>query len=1584
MPHRQDPKNPFKKETELLGQEPSIFQRETEIPGFPSLAALLKEDAPPPSVIQDLISSIFPEPDLRIPFKDRLTLDQVMGIIAEDTSPFPLVLGADLTRTPVDPNLVIERPTGLESISPTGIRPLKGPIGTGVIGGTVRGAMNITEALEANPVTTIASFVTAPALIAFQGMREFVGTAAIPDILDTREGIELLQDKFVEITGEMIMASPKMSSREQEEARRAFQGLLASVVVGGVLFRGIGGPAFQVARQLGAEKATALKQAKFIRAKTTAVASLGVFGAAAGEPSEREKNFVMFALATIPLGLTFSAFKAIGKTDTPKINDSRRAVDYEQQRAARPFEQETTPVPEVRVTREEGVVGEIKSEYIRGLERLVEIAEQDARIIKAETDKARKSLEEIAREFKKEEEVEGEVVGRIGPEFPEEFLTSELLREVTEQNRRVIEAKEGEVVGEVSPKKRKIEPIDIADVTEEHSSRIEAGEGLPAVRAPNGEIFTRRTPAEHGDLIAFAQETGADFAVREFESGWILDGKFVGLEHFQLSADMGVKAAKIVADLGPPKEPKPLEPEILASRLENYVQSEGDVTKIIIQNLETTESRMVVVPGAGLPGRALSLARELHGKDAITAVHIRLDGRFDVAVGREGSLLDNAINLKQFTEEGFITGQEISANGKNLIYVGKSGDQSFVRVPGNPRLVKIDTKDIRRPKDVNVRTQIPVPTAEKQLEGVITPEEIKVFKQLRDEIHPTEPSTEPRTFDQIRDIASTNGLELTRTASNTFIVRDRATGAELFRGATKEDAEAFINNSGQDKTVVFDGNIPIDTDVPGNVTPPPSPGLRVNEPFDFPPNTSVGSMVDLFQSLTPFIAPFKDWTAAVDNVLGTRMFSEVYLRTQEPHGRSLARSLPWLRKLQSNIEKPLLDAKIPKNRWELITDYVETMSREEMLGDPKKGKGLFINRRVNANEKSASDLLIELDIGTHRLYEFIRLREQLFDVEARSQKVKELDTASKEKIIAEITESMPLSERAPITAGVQIFDFIRTQDLNDISLYAVSRLTEAKRTGSLSRSDFAAKNEMTALEMDVARRVESIYSEVAKLPDVPISDAQLIRGYTAHFAEHQTMVPEQSLLNQRGTSRELRFVNELIRSGEINAYDRNPVSSLARYIKNAFNSVEFNDAWNSARRYIDTELGGQFGRDGSLASWVAKSYLTDLRGIPSASTKFTQRAVDSFFKKMGWKMELNIRKDLVNTYLAMANAAFMGARPGLALRDLMQLSIFHYSRFGGVGGKRTMRALELATKLGQEGTKELRDAGELPTIGIVEFETAAQLEASAVGKTMGRLPAMTRRIAETGLTLSGQRNAYEFGYKGVLLETRETAGREINRLVFGEITKEKAYKNIGLDTYNLQTKKAFDQFVTAGEYERAANFLGQQTAREIMGVYGRANHPWGWGTNLGRLMSHFGTWSSNALAFTMGGISRGNRRQRLAFATRFGMTQAGLLAASNAVGINIHSWLTIPGLFFTGGPAAQTAMLIGTALTGYGNDRDIARRRLMQLFPASNDPRSMFIPGSYVVGDWLQAINNADNPIEFFARGFSIPLKRGRSWLDDF
>ncbi|KKL50210.1 hypothetical protein LCGC14_2307780, partial [marine sediment metagenome] len=574
-----------------------------------------------------------------------------------------------------------------------------------------------------------------------------------------------------------------------------------------------------------------------------------------------------------------------------------------------------------------------------------------------------------------------------------------------------------------------------------------------------------------------------------------------------------------------------------------------------------------------------------------------------------------------------------------------------------------------------------------------------------------------------------------RTASNTFIVRDRATGQELFKGATKEDAERFINDSGQDGTVVFDGNIPIDTDIPGNVMPPPSPGLRVNEPFDFPPNTKVGTIIDGLQAITPFFTPFKDWSAAADNILGTRIFSEIYIDTQGTKGRSTARALPWLRRLRDEVEKIFLDEKMSMSDRENAFMYIETMNIKDLLGSHKKGLGPLKNRSATADEISSYELIMELDVGTQRLYDFIRLRETLFDAEARilETTVENLDPIIKESIINEIIEKKDITPNEIV--GIKIFDLIRTQDLNDNSLYVVSRLVEADRGNALSRADFAAKNKMTAAQIKAANRIEAIQDEIAALPDVPIDDIRLIRGYMPHYASQQTVDPANSILFQPGQSRDVRFVNALIRSGETDVYAMDPIAVTAKYIKNAFDAAEgFNDAVNKAQRYIDTELRGK----DALATVVASSYLNEIKGIPKG--QFTQKIVDAVFKKMGLKIELNIRRDIVNTVVAQVSAAFLGGRPGLAGRDLLQVAVLLNARFGA---KRSARALVLAQMLGSEGTKALRDSGELPSIGIVEFETAAQLEASAIGKTMGKLPATIRRVSEVALTTSLQRSSYE-------------------------------------------------------------------------------------------------------------------------------------------------------------------------------------------------------------------------------------------------
>ncbi|KKL83548.1 hypothetical protein LCGC14_1973640, partial [marine sediment metagenome] len=343
----QDQKSVFERDTTIQDQEESVFEKDTvsQVSQAPQVSQVDVPEIPFQAELE-AIGTLDPE--------ILKTISQAQATFApEATFAFSGALMAPMRNILVRPGEITlddvfsgELPPLMSlASSELGIGPSAAILAkSGIVPGVIRGAMNMTKALAARPMETVLGLITAPAVITYQGLRGFINDTALPNITvaGNEDALELVRDRLVNIVGEM-------SPEEQEEANRAFAGLLASIAVGGVLFKTLGRPSFQFARQIGAEKATALKQAKLIRAKVTGVTSLGVFGAVAGESTEKEKNFVMFALAAIPLGLTFHAFKSIGAR-TPKITDGPgRAEAYQGQRAARPFNQETTPVPEVKV-----------------------------------------------------------------------------------------------------------------------------------------------------------------------------------------------------------------------------------------------------------------------------------------------------------------------------------------------------------------------------------------------------------------------------------------------------------------------------------------------------------------------------------------------------------------------------------------------------------------------------------------------------------------------------------------------------------------------------------------------------------------------------------------------------------------------------------------------------------------------------------------------------------------------------------------------------------------------------------------------------------------------------------------------------------------------------------------------------------------------------------------------------------------------------------------------------------------------------------------------------------------------------------
>lgn len=870
------------------------------------------------------------------------------------------------------------------------------------------------------------------------------------------------------------------------------------------------------------------------------------------------------------------------------------------------------------------------------------------------------------------------------------------------------------------------------------------------------------------------------------------------------------------------------------------------------------------------------------------------------------------------------------------------------------------------------------------LQDILSREELAVYDNLFPEVQPQAADVMQairNTQDNVMQELATNGYELERSVGGDWIVRDRLTGREQFRGSI-EDAREFNNRSGQAEGVVMDAGTPIDPNVPGSVSPPPPPVGRWNEPFPQDPISWREGLANLFTAGVAFWSPMKDFFAAVDGIFGTKTLTDIFLKTQRTVEVAAARSKPHLEAAQA-LQRRMNDLKLTPRQREQITEYIEAISEAEA-----RGNGLLKSRSASESEINAADFLIELNVDTKRVFNYLRQRDAAIAAEAkrRGVAVEDLGGDLLKQIDDGIKQNLKMNDPNELAAA-QMFEMIKQQDLNTLSLYVVNRIAEAHRTNAPTRAEYAAREKMSAEQIKMANEIERIYEEIAAIEDVPISDARLLRGYTAHYAQQKTADPVNAYLNQKGTNPELKFVNGMIRTGEIDAYSLDPVPNLARYIRGAFNSVEFNKSWNEAARAASL-------LSNPLARKVANDYLSAVRGNPTASQRWTQKIVDQTFDNLGLKLSVDVRRGLVNSYMSMVNAAFMGARPGLAVRDLMQWTFFHYSRYGDgvLGTKRTANALRMAWESRGAPAAEMRAAGDLPTIGIVEFDTPEALMNSRLGRGLSKAPEFIRRISEAGLTASGQRNAYEFAYRGTLLESRQFVGDALKRLVNGDLNKKEAYERIKLRSFNRATRIEFDRLVTEGDFSRATELLSRQSAREMLAEYGKANSPWGWNTNTGRLITHYGTWSSNATQFVLGGLSRGTKKDMMGFATRAAITQSALFVTGRVLGLDFRRWMTLPGLFFTGGPAIQTAELIVMAMTGSETDANQARGRLMQLFPdinwnnpSNSDVRTMFFPGSYMMGDLIQAMDeleNGQNPFKAAGRAFSIPIDTKQTVLE--
>lgn len=915
------------------------------------------------------------------------------------------------------------------------------------------------------------------------------------------------------------------------------------------------------------------------------------------------------------------------------------------------------------------------------------------------------------------------------------------------------------------------------------------------------------------------------------------------------------------------------------------------------------------------------------------------------------------------------------------------------------------------------------PSIREILEEQLDPEELKVWDELVKKLQPPDArklleSGEEFSFDRLREAANTNGMKLEINTSGTYVLRGKDRGYELFASPNIKDIAKFMRDSGQAEGLDIDAAHDVDPKIPGSVQPPPADPPRVNEPMPFPEGRLIEMMLEGATAITPFLSPFKDWAAGYDAINGTRIHENVWLRTQGKAFESAATAARWSNfvKKTSETDPGLKDAEAAikksglksRQQRELVERYLNSMSKEEVLD------------LLNTEEKaivSLMDTLLDQGANAQTSFKYIDdLRTELKKTASRlgfGEDITKLGELLQKNVAARVQSE---KNYTPVDVGIaRFFTEIAKRPHSEMNLPLIIRAFEAGRTGALNRADFARANDLTPEQVTAIKELDAYMERIAAKEGVRIKDLAKLRAYQGNYAWRQTAAPEDAYLGQKGIDEELKFVNSMVRMGETAAYTLDPIEVAARFTKGAANQATgFDKAWEEAQKFIRTLPKGSLGR------MVSESYIGAVRGNLPAITKEVENIVNTIFKQMGWKVPTTTIRSMVNGMLALMSTAAISLRPGLTVRDLTTGVGMHYARFGGspikgqgrirkgfesvgIGPSRTIRMLQLGFGNIFGVRRELVDQGIVPSVGPIRFETPSELLSSNLGQGINRLPKFVQDVANWGFVWGGQKTMYEVMFTGTLLESREFVGNAATMFQKGEINKAEFYNIIKLDAFQRVIQKEFDDLITAEKWEQATELLSRQAGIDILGLYGAGQHPWGWGTNTGKMFGQFGIWPVNAAQFVLGGLTRGRKNsipvlnhfvsgRQIGFATRLAMTQAALFVGGQAMGMDFYRWLLFPGIFFTGGPTVQMAQDVADIINGSDDDRRRAVSSLKSMLPEidtddmrNTDLRSMFFPFGYFIGDiqlGIRAFENGEPLPGVLGRFFAVPLSDKPSWLD--
>lgn len=375
-------------------------------------------------------------------------------------------------------------------------------------------------------------------------------------------------------------------------------------------------------------------------------------------------------------------------------------------------------------------------------------------------------------------------------------------------------------------------------------------------------------------------------------------------------------------------------------------------------------------------------------------------------------------------------------------------------------------------------------------------------------------------------------------------------------------------------------------------------------------------------------------------------------------------------------------------------------------------------------------------------------------------------------------------------------------------------------------------------------------------------------------------------------------------------------------------------------------------------------YLDAVKGIPDQTAQHAKAA--ELYMQEVFGPDYRSSPDMMKLGSSLVYSALLAGRPFFAFRDVIN-GVQNSFIWGGAD---FARKVAIGT-LKREGVQQLMDQGKIPSTRIQELLNPNESVINGLSR-LNRLADASEKLANISTMTNGQQLAHIQMSAGAYMAVYKQVGELSAKMVKNEISKQDAYTKMGIQRLHPQEQLTFDSMISAGKTVQAAEYLGTVLTDRWNPRYGGHNAPQAWRSWFGRLAGGFGQWAVGQIATNVDVLARGTRRQMTESWIRMAVSNRAIRLAGLYTGINLSksviSPYSVPGI----SPLMDGMLGITQDADNTGNlDPAISNPAATNLFkilpmvgsengeivfkPTENWAH-LYIPGSYFIQSEIDAV----------------------------